>query len=326
MSTEVMLDFGVPQGSVLGPILFTLYTMPIGQIARRHELQAHFYADDTQLYLTFNPTISKDEEQAVEQVEACLKDVRKWMLQNMLKLNDTKTEFLIIGSPSVLRKVNTKHINIGDAQIVPSEGARNIGVYFDENMNLKKHVSNLCRNAYFQLHNIASVRGVLTKKAAECLIHAFITSRLDFCNSLLVGLPQNTLQKLQAIQNSAARLLTGSKKYDHITPILQELHWLPVAYRLNYKIILLTFKALQGQAPGYIQDMLQYCNTRPGLRSAKKNLYIPKTCLASYGDRAFASIAPRLWNSLPDALKSINELSAFKCQLKTYLFDQAYRH
>ena len=224
-------------------------------------------------------------------------------------------------------KVKTQHIHIGEAQIIPSEGARNIGVHFDRNMNLKKHVSNICQNAYFQLHNIASIRGVLTKSTAECLIHAFITSRLDFCNSLLVGLPQTILQRLQAIQNAAARLLTGSKKYDHITPILQDLHWLPVSARIDYKIILMTYKALQGLAPSYIEAMIEYRNTRPGLRSSQKKLYVPKTCLASYGDRAFACIAPRLWNSLPCSLTSISEISTFKCQLKTYLFEQAYtRH
>jgi hypothetical protein len=291
----------------------------------RH-LEAHFYADDTQLYLAFNPTVPGNEEKVVERVEACLKDVREWMLIHMLKLNDTKTEFLIIGTPQLCRTTNTRQIQIGEAVINPSKGARNIGVYFDQAMNLKKHVSNICQGAYFQLRNIAAIRRVLTRSAAECLIHAFITSRLDFCNSLLVGLPQNTLSRLQAVQNAAARLLTGSKKRDHITPVLHDLRWLPVTARINYKIILLTFKALHGLAPSYIEGMLRNCNTRPGLRSSDEYLYVPRTRLVSYGDRAFSYIAPRLWNSIPTNLRSINDLSGFRHELKTFLFRQAFKY
>ena len=156
------------------------------------------------------------------------------------------------------------------------------------------------------------------------LIHAFITSRLDFCNSLLVGLPQSTLRRLQSVQNAAARLLAGTNISNHITPILYKLHWLPINQRIRFKIILVTFKALHGFAPFYIQNMLRPRTVRPGLRSTNNMLFVPQTRLVSYGDKAFSCIAPRLWNSLPEDLREIQNISLFQQRLKTYLFTLAF--
>ena len=175
------------------------------------------------------------------------------------------------------------------------------------------------------LRRIAAIRRMLTTQAAEQLIHAFITSRLDFCNSLLYGLPQNTLNRLQLVQNAAARLLTGQKKSAHITPILHRLHWLPVKHRIQYKIILLTFKALHGSAPPYVQNLLQLRTVRPGLRSSGSLLLsIPRARLASYGDRAFSNVAPRLWNCLPLEIRDTDNITSFTQQLKTHLFLLAF--
>ncbi|XP_071798756.1 uncharacterized protein [Asterias amurensis] len=153
---------------------------------------------------------------------------------------------------------------------------------------------NTCRTSYMFLRRIAAIRHLLTTSAAEQLIHAFITSRLDFCNSLLAGLPKNTLHRLQSVQNAAARLLTGTKISSHISPILHNLQWLPIHSRIQYKIILLTFKALHGLSPTYIQNMIRPRSARPGLRSSGSMLYVPLTRLSSYGDRAFSNISPRL--------------------------------
>ena len=123
---------------------------------------------------------------------------------------------------------------------------RNLGVYFDQSMKMDRHISQVCQTAYFQLRNIAAIRPLLTRKAAESLIHSLISSRLDFCNCLLAGLPSATLNRLQAVQNAAARLLTGLRKHDHISPVLAELHWLPVKSKIEFKVLLLTFKAIHG--------------------------------------------------------------------------------
>lgn len=157
------------------------------------------------------------------------------------------------------------------------------------------------------------------------MVHAFITTKLDNCNSLLYGLPQYLLDRLQNVQNSAARLITRTRKHDHITPILQKLHWLPVKQRIIFKLLLLTYKALHGLAPGYITDMLQpYKPTRELRSSTRLLLKIPPARLSRYGERAFQHASPKLWNSLPEDIRRCETVASFKTNIKTYLFNQAY--
>ena len=155
-------------------------------------------------------------------------------------------------------------------------------------------------------------------------IHAFVTSRIDYCNSLLFGLSNSELAKLQRVQNVAARLLTSTRKYDHITPVLRELHWLPVRYRIHFKILrLLTFRAIHGMVPHYISNLINVRQPSSySLRSrASIVLLFPKgKMLSTSGDRSFSTAAPKLWNALPAELRSISSLSTFKSCLKTHIF------
>ncbi len=157
------------------------------------------------------------------------------------------------------------------------------------------------------------------------MIHAFITSKLDYCNSLYTGISQTALSRLQLVQNAAARLLTRSQKRDHITPVLQSLHWLPVRYRVDFKILLIVYKSLNGMAPSYISDLLIEHNVTRSLRSSNQRLlFIPKTRRKCRGDHAFATTAPRLWNDFPLFIRMASSVAIFKSKLKTYLFDKAF--
>ena len=165
----------------------------------------------------------------------------------------------------------------------------------------------------------------LNPDTLKSAIVSLVTSRLDYCNGLLCGITDELLCRLQKVHNNAARVVSGSKKYDHITPVLKDLHWLPIRKRIEFKILLLTFKCMQGCAPLYLRELLvEQANTRT-LRSNTKNLLqIPLTNLKKFGDRAFCAYAPRLWNELPDNIKAADSVQNFKKQLKTLLFRKEF--
>jgi len=320
-SEKCNLDFGVPQGSILGPKQFIGYSAPLAEIVKAHGLKFHLYADDTQLHLAFEP-IDDKMNIAIEQLEDCIADIRSWMAKNFLKLNDDKTEFLILGTHRQLKKLSPATLHIGESEIQTTDSARNIGAIFDANMNMVKHVDTVCKSAWYHLRRIGSIRKYLDMSSTKTLVHAFISSKLDNLNSLLYGLPGKLLHKLQRVQNAAARLVTRTKKFDHITPVLKQLHWLPVKERIDYKVLLLTYKALNGQGPAYIKEMLIPCT---GPRSRERLLLqIPVTKLVTYGDRAFSKAAPKLWNAIPVDIRHSKSTEIFKKSLKTYLFKQAY--
>jgi hypothetical protein len=220
-SDRSLLAYGVPQGSVMGPVDFIGYLGPTYDIAKRHGISIHQYADDTQLYLALD--FDKQEE-AVAQMEACIQDIRTWMKQNKLKLNDKKTELLIIAPARQTQKVSIDMIKIGDSEVKTAAKAKNLGVTFDNTMCLHDHVTSIVRSCNFQLRLIGQARKYLTKDAAEKVLHAFISSRLDCGNSLLYGLPAYQIQRVQRIQNTAARILTRTKCWEKTSPILRSLH------------------------------------------------------------------------------------------------------
>ena len=318
LSCTHKLIYGVPQGSVVGPSKFTMYSAPLEDVISAHDINVLSYADDTQLYCSFYPD---DRESVISQLEGCIADVKGWLSANKLKLNDNKTEVIHITS----RFRTTEPINpivIGNSAISPSDAARNLGVIFDKHMSMKAHVNKLCQSASFALRAIGQIRHYLDRASAEKLVHAFVTSRLDYCNSLLYGLPDKLINKLQRVQNSAARLVTRSKKRNHISHILQDLHWLPVKKRIVFKILLIVFKSLNNAAPSYMSELLKPYRPTVSLRSGSRMLLVvPNSNLKSFGDRSFSYVGPKIWNTLPMNLRTAGSVQEFKSGLKTYLFN-----
>ena len=184
-------------------------------------------------------------------------------------------------------------------------------------------MNNICKSASFGLYRIGRIRKYLDERTTEQLVHAFITSHLDNNNALLYGIQNVLLNKLQRVQNAAARLVARKGKFEHISDILQSLHWLPVKSRIEFKLLVLVFKCFHGSAPGYLQELIQLYEPKRNLRSQSKNLLVKsRVNTKMFGDRAFQNIAPDLWNSLPQYLREIDNLDSFKTQLKTHLFLQ----
>ena len=322
-SVHLPLSTGMPQGSCIGPNEFPPYTAPVFAIAERHGVQMHVYADDTQLYIPFAVEDYKD---AIARLEGCIADIRIWLAANHLKLNDDKTEFIIFGHSNLTKKISgSKSIVIGDATISASATVRNIGAVLDDQLSMKEHIKYIARSCYMYLRMLGQIRQNLTEDSAATLVHAFISSKLDCMNSLLVGIPEYVVKKLQLIQNNAARIVLRKNKYDHVTPLLKKLHWLPIASRIQYKICLQTYKALHGQAPPYISSLITRYEPTRSLRSAGRCLLqIKVPCLHRTGGRSFEVCAPQMWNSLPVDLRTCDTLESFKAGLKTHLFRKAY--
>ena len=233
---------------------------------------------------------------------------------------------VLFSSPYFQKKLNIPHLVIGSENIVPVPDAKNIGFIFDTVLDGKKHINSICKAGWFHLRNIGNVRPYLDKAATERLVHAFITSKLDINNALLYGLPDYLLKKLQLLQNAAARMIIKAPKNCHITPVLRDLHWLPVHMRIQYKILLTVFKALNGLAPVYLEQLLvKRSNSSRSTRLNNNNVLVVrshKDMTATWGERNFRYCAPFLWNKLPANLRTCDSLNVFKVNLKTLLFRQ----
>ena len=193
------------------------------------------------------------------------------------------------------------------------------------NLSLDAHIKNTVRTCFFHLRNIYRIRPMLSTPNLHKVTNALISSRLDYCNALYSNLTKQSIHRLQLVQNAAARLITGTRRSEHITPVLATLHWLPVSFRVDFKILLLTLKALNGLAPPYIVDLLEPHVPGRCLRSSNAALLVvPRTNLVTKGDRAFAARAPRLWNKLPHDVRVAGSLTIFKSKLKTLFYREAF--
>ena len=249
------------------------------------------------------------------------------MSANFLKLNSDKTEIIVFGTRQQLLKSSITSINVAGATVaIQNKPVRNLGVLFDSNLGMSDQVSSVIKSVSFQIRNIARIRRYLDHEATKKLVNSAVTSRLDYCNSLLTGIAGHLVKRLQKAQNSAACLVSGKGRFDHISETCKDLHWLPVAQRIDFKVALMTFKAIHGLSPVYIQELLteQPCVRHSRHRENQLLLHIPKTKLPTGGDRSFSSYAPSLWNKIPAEIRASKNVETFKKQLKTHYFKQAF--
>ncbi|XP_046561088.1 uncharacterized protein LOC124270114 [Haliotis rubra] len=236
----------------------------------------------------FRP-IASTAEAASADVTNCCTQIKSWMNINKLKLNDDKTECMLIGPSARCTQSGLTAVQIGSSSIDVTRSVKNLGVFLDSELSMKQLVSHISRVCSFQLRNVSNIRRYLTKESLIILILTLVTSRLDYCNSLLAGAPRSDTNKLQHIQNTAARIVSSCRKYDHITPILHDLHWLPIRQRISYKILCHVYRCLSEDAPQYLCDLITEYKPARSLRSENKLLLqVPSVKSVNYGQRSFA--------------------------------------
>ena len=247
-------------------------------------------------------------------------------------MNNNKTKFIIFGSKPQLDKCKTKTLNVNDTEIECADKIKYLGVTLDQKLNLKQHITSKCQAAMLNIQWIKNIRHLLTHGATEILVPGTVMSHLDYCNSVLAGLPDVDISKMQHIQNIVARMVVlndVNMRDSNSRSILAKFHWLPIQRRIQYKIMTLVHKFLSSGVPKYLNNLLTeypYAERSQGLRSQhqERRLVEPKTKLKTLTARSFSCAGPKLWNRLPNALKTIKDAQQFKNKLKTYLFKEEY--
>ena len=312
------LEYGVPQGSVLGPLLFNIYIRSVYTHVEMSGFTIKGFADDHQLYVSFSPDFQYHF--LGDRIRLVLTRINEWMNCFFLKLNQSKTQVIVFGPASIRKKILINGVFVeNDATCIRFKTVvKNLGIFLDSEMSFADQVKSVVSKAFFSIKTIARIKSFLTSKEKCTLLTALVLSKLDFCNSLYYGINSSLLNKLQVVQNSAARLIFNKRKFDHSTGLLFQLHWLPIKDRIVYKINLLTHKALYHPAPYDIQNLITLHSTRTF------NLKGTYRSHSNNGDRVFMFYVVHIWNELPWYLKTETSLETFKKRLKTFLFTNAF--
>ena len=322
-SSERELSFSVPQGSSSGANIFTAYCQSIiSEIPAGVTLQG--FADDHFAHKRFKASSRDQETSTITTLESTMLNIKNWMDSARLKMNPDKTEFIMFGHPRQLAKTTTKQIEVCGDPITLSSNVRCLGAHLDSALSLKTHISNKCKSAMLNIKKIKCVRHHLNREACEIIVNGLVLSHLDYCNAILCGLPDVSINKMQRVQNIAAKLILKRHWSESSKLVIHELHWLSIRYRIVFKVLCIVHKCIFGNAPMYLKNLL---TRNPGsgrtLRSSTNSdnlLIIPRTVRKTFADRSFSVFGPRNWNSLPNDLRLIENYQLFKKKLKTHLF------
>ena len=312
-SESLEVPCGAPQGSVLGPKIFNINVRSQRLVFNYCKFSSSCFADDSNGRRTF--ALKFQFNVLTAEITKCMDEIIQWSFEHFMKINPDKTEILLLRPSSLNNEVTINGILYHGQCIRFSDCVKNVGVYVDKNLNLDKHVNTVVSHGYKILKDIGRIKKYVSRKHLEELVHAVISSRLDYCNSLFMNMSKDNMFKFQKLQNTAARLILGRRKRDSATEALKELHWLNVDARITFKVLLLVFKVLRGKC----NMSLTYkgFNGRPDdfLKLETPNF---KT---KYGQRLFEYNGSRLWNALPLSIRTEENIEVYKKKIKTMLFE-----
>ena len=308
-----LLLYGVIQGSILGPRLFNIYIRSVYKRIEPTKFEIVGFADDHQLLKQF--AISLKLTALGDDIRNCLEVMANWMTEFFLCLNQTKTKILVIAPPAVKAKIIISGVMLENSCIRFVDSAKNLGFVVDSVLNFETQIDKVVKSCFLTIRKLSKIKIYLTQHHLQVLVSSLIFSQLDYCNALYYGLPTCTINKLQRVQNCAARLVWKSKILFNSTldPIYDSLHWLRIRFRIIYKVLLIVHHCLHENAPTDVAAMITYS------QSQRTKKLIETRTHSSYGDRAFSHVGPKLWNLLPKEVREVDEVVTFKQKLKSFL-------
>lgn len=327
MSSLMDLLYGVPQGSILGPILFILYTKELQSIASRYGLEIQLYADDSQVYTGFNSKRPASLEDTRKRIKNCMAEIKDWMVTNFMKLNTGKTELLICAKNKVLESIDESlTVQVGENEIKASDwsedSGKSLGVKFDDSLKMVRQIADVVKKCNWTLLNLRRIASFLNESLKIMLVKQLVLSKVDYCNALYMNLPATRTRRLKSVMNSAIRFIYHIRDRNvELTPYYKKAHILPLKERIHFKACLITHKAIYGKAPGYIKELITVDD--PIYRTRAKDdgrLLVPKMSKTSMESRMFSNYAPDVWNKLPGHIRNARSTDAFKRLLKTHMF------
>jgi hypothetical protein len=320
------LQYGVPQGSILGPLFYLMYTSEIETIVEGHGLKVPLYADDCTIYFPFE---NGDEVTAEIRQSQWMNDIKRWMTKSFLKLNEDKTSVMLFRSneSKECAKIDSFSLTDGNNKVKAVDKVKLLGVWLGASLNFSDFANRKIQTCNFHLRNLRAVKQSIPTNIRVRLVTSLISSTIDYCNALLICSLKYVTDRLQKILNKAVRFIFDVRKRDHISPYLFKLHILPVIYRVKFKVSVIAFDVTRGTAPVYLTNKVKMfkptCDKllRPG---SGRDEWMFNSNVVVYKSSTYISKMIVEWNELPLDLRRADDFETFKSMLKTYYFKKAF--